>query len=70
MTAEERNARGITALPTSLQEAIQIAEGSDLLNKALGPAVMESFLRNKRIEWLEYARTVTDFEVTRYLRLL
>jgi glutamine synthetase len=31
---------------------------------------MESFLRNKRIEWLEYARTVTDFEVTRYLRLL
>ena len=51
-------------------EAIKIAETSELVHNALGSRVFDSFLRNKRIEWQDYDRTVTDYEVQRYLREL
>jgi glutamine synthetase len=57
----------VSRLPATLDEAIRAAEGSDLLNRSLGPAVLESFLHNKRIEWRDYSRAVTDYEIARYL---
>ena len=59
--------RGVSRLPSTLDEAIRAAEGSDLLNRSLGPAVLDSFLHNKRIEWRDYTRAVTDYEIARYL---
>lgn len=70
MSAEERRKHGVVELPDSLDAALRIAAGSNLLHKTLGTAVMESFLRNKRMEWSDYSRTVTDYEISRYLRLL
>ena len=70
MTAEERHKRGVIELPTTLDSALKIAGESELLRKALGPAVMDSFIRNKSLEWAEYSRTVTDYEISRYLKLL
>ena len=70
MTREERLEYGVVELPSSLDEAIRYAEESELLANVLGPKVMESILRNKRIEWREYASTVTDFETKRYFRQL
>jgi glutamine synthetase len=67
MSEAELAERGVSRLPSTLDEAIRVAEKSDLLNRALGPAVLESFLNNKRIEWREYARAVTDYELSRYL---
>jgi len=70
MTAEERAARGIEMLPGSLIEAIEAAEGSELLRSALGDHVFESLLKNKRIEWDRYRRHITDFELAEYLPVL
>jgi glutamine synthetase len=42
-------------------------EGSELVAETLGEHVFDFFLRNKRAEWEEYRRQVTDFELTRYL---
>ena len=70
MSVEERAARGITALPGSLGEAIALAEGSELLRKTLGDFVFDSLLRNKKMEWGQYRSTVTDYEIARYLPLL
>ena len=70
MSVEERTARGITALPGSLGEAIALAEGSELLRKTLGDFVFDSLLRNKKMEWGQYRSTVTDYEIARYLPLL
>jgi len=70
MGAEERAARAIEILPGSLNEAIQAAEGSDLLREALGEHVFESLLANKRIEWDAYRRHITDYELKRYLPTL
>ncbi len=70
MSAEERQARGIKTLPSSLGEAIALAEDSELLREALGEYIFNSFIRNKKIEWEEYRATVTDYEISRYLPIL
>ena len=70
MTPEERQAKGIRALPGSLGESISIAEGSELLQEALGEHILHSVIQNKTMEWAEYRATVTDYETSRYLPIL
>jgi len=70
MTEEEKKRRGIEHLPGSLFEAIQAAEKSDMLRRCLGDHVFESLLKNKLIEWSDYRRHVTDYEIKRYLPIL
>jgi glutamine synthetase len=70
LTDRERRALGIAPLPRSLVEAIGVMESSELVAETLGEHVFEFFLRNKRAEWEEYRREVSDFERTRMLPLL
>jgi glutamine synthetase len=70
LSEAERARRGMTQLPGSLGEAIQRAEGSKLLRRALGEHVYHSFLRNKKIEYDRFRRTLTDYELKTYLPLL
>ena len=70
MTPEERQAKGIKALPGSLGEAIVLAEESELLREALGEHILNSVIQNKTMEWAEYRATVTDYETSRYLPIL
>lgn len=70
MTPDERQSKGIGALPGSLGESIAIAEGSELLEEALGGHILNSVIQNKTMEWDEYRATVTDYERLRYLPIL
>ena len=70
MTPEERQSKGIRALPGSLGEALAIADGSELLQEALGEHILNSVMQNKTMEWAEYRATVTDYEISRYLPIL
>jgi glutamine synthetase len=70
MTATERDERGIGTLPASLLEAIQLAEKSDVVRKALGEHTFEAFIQNKKIEWDNYRTQVTEYELNRYLPIL
>jgi glutamine synthetase len=70
MTEEERQERGIGTLPGSLAEAIQLAENSELVKKALGDHVFNSFIENKKKEWDNYRTQVTEYELQRYLPIL
>ncbi|MCC6381248.1 MAG: glutamine synthetase [Dehalococcoidia bacterium] len=70
MSAAERAARGVATLPGSLIEAIEVAEKSDFLRRALGPHTFESLIANKRIEWERYRRHISDFELAEYLPVL
>ncbi|MCU1426024.1 MAG: glutamine synthetase, partial [Actinomycetia bacterium] len=70
MTPEERLAEGLQSLPTSLHEAIEAMEGSELVAEALGEHVYEYFILNKRQEWADYKAYVTPFEIERYLGTL
>ena len=57
-------------LPTSLGEAVNLAENSELLLQTLGDHTLTSLIRNKQLEWEEYRATVSDYEISRYLPLL
>ncbi len=70
MSEKQRKERGIGTLPASLYEAIQLAESSEIVKKALGPHVFEAFITNKKIEWDQYRIQVTDYECKRYLPIL
>ncbi len=67
LNERERKSLGIDPLPTSLAEAIRVAESSELLADALGEHVFDFFLRNKRSEWDEYRVQVSAFERDRML---
>jgi glutamine synthetase len=70
MSAAERHERGISTLPASLWEAIQLAENSEVVRKALGEHVFNAFIENKKIEWDKWRIQVTEYEVKRYLPIL
>ncbi|MBA3310145.1 MAG: glutamine synthetase [Nocardioidaceae bacterium] len=70
LTEAERRAMGIAPLPQNLDDAIAVMEGSELVAETLGEHVFDFFLRNKRAEWAEYRRQVTEFERTRMLPVM
>ena len=70
MSEKERGRRKIGVLPASLWEAIQVAEKSGLVRKALGDHVFDAFIQNKKIEWNQYRTQVTEYELKRYLPIL
>ncbi len=70
LTPKELAKKGIEPLPSSLHDAVNEMEGSELLADTLGSHVFEWFIRNKREEWDAYQAQVTQFELDRYLPLL
>ncbi len=70
LSQAERQRRAIATLPGSLGEAIALAKESKLLQRALGDHVFHSFLQNKEIEYEQFRRTLTDYELKTYLPLL
>ena len=67
MTADELATRGVVPLPASLGEAIPAFEQSTLMLDTLGPHTVRSLVANKRQEWEQFRREVTEFELRRYL---
>ncbi len=63
------NLEGMRPLPMSLNESLDDMEKSDLVRETLGDHIFEWFLRNRRAEYADYRRTVTQFELDRYLSL-
>ncbi len=70
MSASERERRGIGSLPADLNEAIKLAEESELLRRTLGEHVFSKFIENKKIEWERYKAHVTDYELCNFLPIL
>jgi glutamine synthetase len=67
LSPEELKARGIHVLPQNLNEALDALEADGVLCEALGKDLSAEFLRLKRMEWVEYQRHVSQWEVERYL---
>ena len=65
-TVEDLKARSIGVLPQSLEEALNCLEEDDIVLSGLGP-LAKDFVELKRLEWLEYHRLVSQWEVDRYL---
>jgi glutamine synthetase len=70
MSDEERQRKGISTLPASLWEAVQLTKKSEVVRRTLGDHVFDAFIKNKKIEWDQYRTQVTDYELKRYLPIL
>ncbi len=70
MTASQRAEAGISRLPETLPQALDVMASSDLVHRALGDHVFDWFIRNKRTEWERYQRHVSRFELETYLPIL
>jgi len=70
LSDKEREELGIKSLPSSLGEAIQITEKSDLVKKALGEHVFSRLIELKKKEWNEYRTQVTKYELDSLLSIL
>ena len=57
-------------LPLDLREATDLFDASELARETLGDRLCDVFVANKRRELAEERRTVTEFDRSRYLRLL
>jgi glutamine synthetase len=64
---EQLRDAGIGVLPQNLNESLDALEADKLLTGALGDDLAKEFLRLKRMEWVEYQRHVSTWEVERYL---
>jgi glutamine synthetase len=58
--------QGIGLLPQSLNEALDALQADAVVCGALGGTLTAEFLRIKRIEWTEFARHVSGWELDRY----
>jgi glutamine synthetase len=70
LTYEEMEELKIKCLPGSLIEAIEIAQGSNLLKDTLGEHIFNNLIISKKIEWDEYRKRVHEYEINTYLPLL
>ncbi|WP_217184088.1 type I glutamate--ammonia ligase [Streptomyces sp. AC495_CC817] len=66
----ERRALGYSALPASLDHALEYMENSELVAETLGESVFNYVLLNKRKEWEAYRGQVTPLELKNNLELL
>jgi glutamine synthetase len=67
LSPAQLQASGIKLLPQTLHEAIGELERDEVVCEALGPELSKEFIELKRMEWVEYARHVSDWESKRYL---
>ncbi|MBI4683557.1 MAG: type I glutamate--ammonia ligase [Nitrospirae bacterium] len=70
LSDEEKKELGIESLPGNLIQAIEKAEKSEVVRKALGDHIFYNFITSKKIEWNEYRTQVHPYELERYLPIL
>jgi glutamine synthetase len=69
MSERQRRERGIDFLPQTLQEAVAAFATDPLVERTLGTALRDEFVRCKSAEWESYHLSVSAWEVERYSHL-
>jgi glutamine synthetase len=69
MNIEERHEEHITDLPSTLHNALKEFQSDDVMRKALGDHIFQSFLEAKKLEWASYRQEVTEWERDQYLEM-
>ncbi len=78
MSNSRQKKAGIQVLPRNLQEAVKLAEKSQLVKEILGEHIFEKFISNKHKEIEDYLKNVPDeyekqvspYEIKKYLPML
>jgi glutamine synthetase len=67
---DELAAKGIRKMPATLGEAVELFEHSELMRAVLGEHIHSFLVEEKRREWESYRRSVSQWELDRYLEEL
>ena len=67
LSANEIKQRKIKSLPRNLFTSLEEFEKSMVSKTALGDYIFNEFLNSKRVEWNEYRKQVTPWEIEKYL---
>ncbi len=62
LSEDQRAGRGIVPMPATQAEALDALEADELLRRALGPALADSYLAVRRSEWEVYSAEGEEFE--------
>lgn len=65
----ELQRRSISTLPATLGEALEELKKDEVIQAALGEHVYERFIEAKRLEWDDFRRYVSQWELDRYLEV-
>ncbi|MEH6358123.1 MAG: type III glutamate--ammonia ligase [Pseudomonadales bacterium] len=68
-TQEELDEMGVKILPQNLDLALNELEKNPLFRDQMGP-VIDEFIKLKRMEWIEYMKQVSKWELDRYLEFV
>jgi glutamine synthetase len=66
-SSEQLKAAGIGILPQNLKEAVHAFSQDKVIRDALGDKLAQEFIDLKTMEWIEYSRHVSDWEINRYM---
>lgn len=69
MNVQERHEEHIQDLPSTLHNALKEFEKDDVMRKALGDHIFQSFLEANKLEWASYRQEVTQWERDQYLEM-
>ena len=67
LSREQREAQGIPNLPENLKDAIKEMLKDPLIKETLGDHTFDRYITAKQLEWEEYRKIVTDWEIKKYL---
>ncbi|MEM2272692.1 MAG: glutamine synthetase, partial [Candidatus Bathyarchaeia archaeon] len=67
LTPERKRALGIGQLPSTLKEALEEMKSDDVIHRALGSHIFDTFIEYKMNDWLQYCLYVSPWEIMRYL---
>ena len=65
---EGRKSLGVEALPSSLEDAINEFKKDPIILDAMGEHTVNKMIEAKTIEWNEYRRHVSEWEIERYFK--
>ena len=66
-TIDQLSDMKIGTLPQTLREALDALSDDSLFREELGDSIIREFISIKEMEWVEYQRHVSDWEIKRYL---
>jgi glutamine synthetase len=67
LSQAELDEQGIAILPQNLGEALDALAADTVLAERIGSEIIGEFLKVKKMEWIEYSRHVSSWEVDRYI---
>lgn len=69
MPEVEQKRRGIRTLPRTLLQAVEAFEKDELMKEAFGDSLHKEFCNVKYAEWWDYHRTVSEWEINKYIKV-